>query len=195
MEAETGSRLGPSEKAALCKNSFDQLVNFAKSEGIDEDNAEDLAQNAMIRGWDAYKNKKGNPKTLPSLIWHILQKQLIPQHFRDQSHVVKGSLVKKKERIDLLSSEDKKSISHVPYLQVLDRATLYKMMRDSLPTEKLKNFLNALLEARDGTDKKQFIKRAASIAKISEKDARNRYRQIKTKLKSNPELLSHIFDR
>lgn len=194
MGAEAGSASGPSEKALLPQELFGKLVDWGKGKGISEDDAEDLAQDAMTSGWYAYKNKSGDPKTLPSLIWHILIQQLVPQYFRGRSYKVRGLPIKKKELIDELSVKDQQAVSHEPADGAFDREALYRMMKSRLGKGKLGTFLDNLLAAIADTNKKQFIKKAASLAEISEDDARNRYRQIRKRIKGSPDLLKHLLD-
>jgi|ERR1051326_220775 DNA-directed RNA polymerase specialized sigma24 family protein len=194
MDKVAGSSEGPSEKSVLPRDLFEKLVGWARKRGTGESDAEDLAQDAMIKGWETYKRDGGNPKTLPALIWYILRRQLLPQFFRGQSHQVNLELVRKQELLEELSPGDLRTYSRRDSESEVDRETLYNLMKKSLGAEKLESFFDDLLQARIDTDsdKHQFIKKAAEIANITEADARNRYRQIRKKIKATPSLLNYL---
>jgi len=195
MYKEKGSSSGPPDKRGITQKFFNELVDIVKFNGIDEDNAQDIALEAALEGWKSYDEQRSNTKSMRSWIKYILREQAIPKYFRDQKRVFKGVEIPKAERIDSLSPLEHQSLSHPESHSSLDRAAIYTLMKKSLRNEKQIRFLDAELKARESAKGKQVIKQAAEIAGVSIKEARNLHRQIVSNLKSNPNLIDYMRDR
>lgn len=194
MDKEQGQSSGPPEKVALSQEFFSELIKILKSHAIDEDDAQDIAQNAAIEGWYSFNEQKAHNKSVRSWIKYILREQAIPKYFRDQKHVFKGIEIPKAEKIESLTVRERESLSNQESYTHLDRAAIYALMKKQLSNEKQVKFLDAELKARESTSGKQVIKQAAKIARIPVKDARNLHRQIVAKLKSSPDLIGYMRD-